>query len=362
MTGTAAPQSDRTMQLREVRREGMREVYVTRRLAPDGDIGAAIEELHSTSGASVIGAEYFDPRTSHSDRDGYTGPLTWVLSDSVTEGLGGLGGLHLRAVGGAELEPVVLDGRTVGTVIHGPHASECLLAGIRTEDTSAPRELQARVTFEAIERALDTVGMDFSNVARTWLFLDDILDWYGEFNGVRTAFFTERGVFDRMVPASTGIGGANPWGAAMMVGAYAIEAHDPRVKVEALPSPLQCPALQYGSSFSRAVEIDMPDLRRVFVSGTAGIAPNGETAHIGDVLAQTALTCDVIEAILDAHAMGWEDVTRATAYVRFPEDAGVFEQHRVAAGLPELPVVVAHNTICRDDLLFELEVDAVQVR
>ena len=359
MTGTAATSSDRTMQLREVQREGMREVYATRRLAPDGDIGAAIEELRSTSEASVIGAEYFDPRTASSDRDGYRGPLTWVLADSVSQGLGGL---HLRAVGGAELEPVVLDGRVVGTVIHGPHASECLLAGIRAEDTSATRELQARATFEAIERALETVGMDFSNVARTWLFLDNILDWYDEFNVVRTAFFTERGVFDRMVPASTGIGGANPWGAAMMVGAYAIEAHDPRVSVQALPSPLQCPALEYGSSFSRAAEIDMPDLRRVFVSGTAGIAPNGETDHIGDVLGQTALTCDVIEAILVSRGMGWEDVTRATAYVRFPEDFGVFEQHRVAAGIPELPVVVAHNTICRDDLLFELEVDAVQAR
>jgi hypothetical protein len=60
--------------------------------------------------------------------------------------------------------------------------------------------------------------------------------------------------------------------------------------------------------------------------------------------------------------MRWEDVTRATAYVRHPEDAGVFEDYRASRGLPELPVVVAHNTICRDDLLFELEVDAVQAK
>lgn len=57
--------------------------------------------------------------------------------------------------------------------------------------------------------------------------------------------------------------------------------------------------------------------------------------------------------------MDWGNVTRATAYVRFPEDAGVFEQHRREAGLPPLPVVVAHNVVCRHDLLFELEVDAV---
>jgi hypothetical protein len=48
--------------------------------------------------------------------------------------------------------------------------------------------------------------------------------------------------------------------------------------------------------------------------------------------------------------------------VRYPEDAGVFEEHRRASGIPRLPVIVAHNTICRDELLFELEVDAVRAQ
>jgi hypothetical protein len=48
--------------------------------------------------------------------------------------------------------------------------------------------------------------------------------------------------------------------------------------------------------------------------------------------------------------------------VRHSEDAGVFEQHRAASGMPQIPVIVAHNTICRGDLLFEIEVDGVQVR
>jgi hypothetical protein len=30
--------------------------------------------------------------------------------------------------------------------------------------------------------------------------------------------------------------------------------------------------------------------------------------------------------------------------------------------MPQMPVVTAHNTICRDELLFELEVDAVRAR
>jgi len=357
MTASAAGQTDRNMCIMEIEREGMRELSATTSVTEADRLSAVADNLARTASATVIGAEFFDPRTSPSVRDGFRGPLTWVLGDAAGPNLGGV---HFRGVSGADLETVELDGRPVGTVIHGPYASECLLAGLRAEDTSAPRVEQARVTFEAIDRALQTVGMDFSNVARTWLFIDDILDWYGEFNKVRTAYFNEHGVFDRMVPASTGIGGANPWGAAMMVGAWAVKAHDPRVTVQALPSPLQCPALDYGSSFSRAAEVAMPDLRRVFVSGTASIGPDGKTAYVGDVRAQTALTCEVIEAILHSREMDWEDVTRATAYVRHPEDAGVLEEYRKAAGLPELPVVVAHNTICRDDLLFELEVDAVK--
>lgn len=358
MTASAAQQSGSNVHLKKIERDNIRELFATWPLGQLAELGATADEWRRSWDAGAVIAEYFDPRTSQPERDGYGGPLTWVLGESVSEALGGL---HLHAVAGAEVEPVEVDGRVVGTVTHGPYASECLLAGIRTDDPSAPREQQARATFEAIEQALETAGMDFSHVVRTWLFIDDILDWYGEFNVVRTAFFEERGVFDRMVPASTGIGGSNPWGAAMMVGAYAVKAHDPRVTVQALPSPLQCPALDYGSSFSRAAEVDMPDLRRLFVSGTASIGPDGRTRHVGDVFAQTALTCDVIEAILHSREMDWEDVTRATAYVRHPEDAGVFEEYRVSAGLPELPVIVAHNVICRDELLFELEVDAVQV-
>ena len=37
-------------------------------------------------------------------------------------------------------------------------------------------------------------GMSFGNVMRTWFYLDRILEWYHEFNHVRTAFFRERKV------------------------------------------------------------------------------------------------------------------------------------------------------------------------
>lgn len=352
-------------QSRGLSRAGMQELFVTHAGTTAESLAPMARQLEQERSATVLAAEYFGPSLNGSSASAAQAvlaeaamPLTWVQGGPTVSKA--LGGIHLRAVSGVEVKPLILNGAPVGTVVDGPYAVECSLAGLHGSDLSAPYPRQARLTFEQMEEALALADMDFSHVVRTWLFLDDILSWYGDFNKVRTEFFTERGVFDRMVPASTGIGGSNPPGAAMVAGVYAVKARDPRVVVQALPSPLQCPALQYGSSFSRAAEVAMPDLRRVFVSGTASIAPGGETVHVGDVAAQTARTCEVVEAILQSRGMGWSDVTRATAYVRHAQDADVLQRHIAVTGMPALPVVVAHNVICRDDLLFELEVDAAQ--
>jgi len=366
MPAIAARERGSNMQVREIPRDGMRELFVTLPLAKAASLSPTAEHLRRMMAASVVAAECFGCKLDGKARSPYetmsTGPgmpLTWVLGQTSGDGLGGA---HLRAVADAEARALELDGHRVGTVVDGPYAVECLLAGIYAGDVNAAADVQARATFERIEQALALADMDYCDVVRTWLFLDDILSWYGDFNRVRTAFYTERGVFDRLLPASTGIGGGNPLGAALVASVYAVKATRPEVTVEPVASPLQRPPLEYGSSFSRAVEVAMPDIRRLLISGTASIGPEKQTLHVGDVMAQTARTCEVVAAILQSRDMGWDNVTRATAYVRSAEDAGVFERHRAAHGMPHLPMVVAHNIICRRELLFELEVDAVTRR
>ena len=306
------------------------------------------------AGSQIIRADVFGPPA---ELDLHC-PVTWLCPLS---GHGNhLGGVYLQVASGAVVRPIHLDGRLVGSVIETPDAIELSASGIGPADPGAAAPDQARQTFERMEQVLELAGMDFSHVVRTWLFLDDILSWYPEFNTVRTGFFTERGVFDGMVPASTGIGGPNPHGWAIMTGLLAIKPRTDRVSAQALPSPLQCPALQYGSSFSRAVEVDMVDHRRLLISGTASIAPDGRTDHVGDVEGQVARTMEVIEAILVSRGMTWEDATRATAYVVDPADAAVFDRYRQRQGLSGLPVLTAHAKICRGDLLFELELDAAK--
>jgi len=68
---------------------------------------------------------------------------------------------------------------------------------------------------------------------------------------------------------------------------------------------------------------------------------------------------DVVFAILESRHMDWADVTRALAYFKHAHDAHLFEQYRKDNQIPDFPVVIAENDICRDDLLFELEVDAI---
>ena len=51
-------------------------------------------------------------------------------------------------------------------------------------------------------------------------------------------------------------------------------------------------------------------------------------------------------------------MTRATAYFKHAGDVALFESWCAGRGLDLLPVVPLHCDICRDDLLFEIELDA----
>ncbi|HOK54203.1 MAG TPA: Rid family hydrolase, partial [Armatimonadota bacterium] len=192
-------------------------------------------------------------------------------------------------------------------------------------DLSLPKQKQAAEVFENIESALQSTGMDFVNIIRTWFYLDDIFSWYDEFNSVRTEFFSKKRIFDGIVPASTGIGVRNQAGTAVVADVLAIKPKSDRVHIGMVPSPLQCPALEYGSSFSRAIEVTLPDLRRLYISGTASIKPNGETAHVGDIAAQIDLTMKVVQEILESRGMDWTDVNRAIAYFKYTDDIPVFD-------------------------------------
>jgi len=355
-----------TVDLVVIRRQALDHYYVTAHPTPRDDPATMFANLGATvraAGARIVSQFVFGGSDMHArgipvgGRPGArrTWPVTWIHGDGPSGGQ--WSGTQAYAVSRVAVQPVRLDGRIIGSWSANGDADYCLLGDVRPPDPRRPPVEQARATFEQIAAALRAIGLDFSHVVRTWFYLDKLLDWYDDFNAVRNRFFAERGVFGGLVPASTGIGVGNAHGAALVADVLALRPKTPAVRVTAVPSPLQCPALDYRSSFSRAVEVQFPDHRRLYVSGTASIDPQGRTAHPGDVRRQIDLSMRVVGAILAARRMRWGDVVRGIAYFKNIADAPLFRAYLRAHRLPHLPVSVAHSDICRADLLFEIEVD-----
>lgn len=288
----------------------------------------------------------------------YEGPVTWLEDGHVQN----LYGTHIWAVSGIAVKQLELDGKIVGSVLEDDYVQYCRLSGLLPRDASKSQTEQAADIFQQMNTVLQSNGMEFSNVLRTWFYNDNILDWYGDFNNVRDNFFNKNQVYEGLVPASTGVGGRNPARTALVGALLAVKTKCEEVTASKVTSPLQSPALEYGSSFSRAVELSVPDHRRLFISGTASIDPDGATVHIGDTKAQVELTMKVVHAILESRDMSWNDVTRALAYFKYAKDASIFDKYCSQSNVPQLPVVIAENDICRDELLFEVELDAIKTK
>ncbi|MBN1343040.1 MAG: hypothetical protein JXQ73_10195 [Phycisphaerae bacterium] len=354
------------LQVVTLRRQSCEEVFVTATPVVEESASALFRKAGTVlrdKGAQVVSVEIFglsnEGGAGMKALERALGPIAWPVTWLENGNRAGMSGVQVWAVTGVPVEPIQVRGRLLGTVFDDGYARLCRLGGLVAADGSRSREDQTQDVLDLMVAGLQAAGMTFDQVVRTWFCNYEILDWYGEFNQVRNAFFKANNVYEGLVPASTGVGGRNAAAAALISGLLAVKAKSDDARAFAVPSPLQCPALEYGSSFSRAAEIKMPDHRRLLVSGSASIAPEGHTVHLGDVEAQVELTMKVVHAILDSRRMGWDDVSRAIAYLKYAEDVSAFEKYCAAEGLEEMPVVRVHGDICRDDLLFEIELDAI---
>lgn len=343
--------------------DGVEAYFVTAQATAEtmGEVFDRVEQEMDARNALIafqylFGGRQFYPRAVSAIRR-LDWPLTLLHGDACSGGT--ITGTQFVAISGATLHPVMDGERKVGHWYDTADARYCLLGDIRADDLGLPREQQAYAVFEKMERLLEQAGLAFTDTVRTWIYLNELLQWYDTFNEVRTRFFRERGVFDRLVPASTGIGAGSAAGEAMVCALLAVRPKHAGVRIEAVPSPLQCPALDYRSSFSRAVEIRQPGSRFLTISGTASIEPGGKTAHVGDTRQQIALSMEVVHEILKSRGMAWHDAVRAIAYFKDAREAPLLEEYCSSRGLPPLPVVVSHADVCRHDLLFEIELDAV---
>jgi len=283
-------------------------------------------------------------------------PITWVAGRAC--GSQPVAGLQVHAFTGL-VERVVIEGHPIGSVFTDGGARQCVIGGILPEDKTLSRPEQTARALERLQTVLAAAGFELADVVRTWFFLEDILSWYNDFNRARTRIYSGVKFRTGSLPASTGVGAGNPAGAALALAAWAFRPLGKDSYAEEVASPLQCPAPAYGSSFSRALETSTNSGRRLFISGTASIAPAGQTLWAGDVRRQIELTMDVVEAILRSRGFALDDLACATAYFRHSAEAGVFSEWLAANRRSHLPVIFAQCDVCRDDLLFEIEAEAV---
>jgi len=283
-------------------------------------------------------------------------PVTWIEGGSCVGAP--LAGIQAFCLSNRPVTRIQLEDRIVGSVYENADARHCLLGGLGPVAVNLQPTRQFEQMFARLECGLASAGLELADIVRTWFYNDNILAWYDDFNRVRSTRY--QGIHWRTgsLPASTGIGARNPAGAALQVALWAVKPLRRAHCVREIASPLQCPAPAYGSSFSRAMEIESGAVRRLLVSGTASIHPDGKTAWKGAVRSQIDLTMEVVSAILQDRGLGYGDISRATCYFRQAVDWRHFADWLAQRELTQMPVVYTQSVICREDLLFEIELDA----
>lgn len=283
-------------------------------------------------------------------------PVTWVDGRSCSGRH--MAGIQIHGVTASRVEPVELDGVSVGYIHEDEHLRECFLWEVTPGNPGAENVDQVRNLFETMVQRLKRGGFELRHLVRTWFFLGHILGWYARFNTVRNEVFAAHGFKPEELPASTGVGARMPAGTAAIAAARALVPRHPGVHIRSVPSPAQCPATRYGSAFNRALEIGTPVLRQLLISGTASIGADGLTRFVGEPEKQIGFTMEVLEQILVSRQMALANVVRAVAYFKTPSDSVYFSEWCSEHGLTGLIVPCVQCEICRPDLLFELELDA----
>ncbi|MFB3902219.1 MAG: Rid family hydrolase [Acidobacteriota bacterium] len=367
----------------ELQRADLKEFYVT--CFPEEsanpkdqieEIYARVSEFLEELGAEVISERCYGEtavfpevqaaRTRLYEQHGleHEGSLSYIGGTPIREQ--GLAGLQLWAVLAADrpaVRTMSVGGSPVGRKFlhHGiSYASVASVEPSADGHHSPHLKDHAASMFRKSARILDAYGLSFRDVARTWIYLPQLLCWYDDFNAARREVYTELGLSDGSrplwLPASTGIQGQSPRGRECMMDLLAVSGR-PNVghRLEMLNSPLQCEAYDYGSFFSRAVELKDETTSRIFVSGTASIDAHGKTVFKDDPEGQIRFTLQVVKELVGTRGHSLADMAHCVGFFKNGENTETFLDIAEEQGLDARVVVQTVADVCRNDLLFEVE-------
>ena len=261
---------------------------------------------------------------------------------------------------------VLHEGTPAGRELHLPGHRMLFFSGVTGFDPARERSVtdQADRMFANARSLVRSQGLSPTDIARTWIYMPRILDWYGEFNRRRTACFKDFGIIGGdsrgTLPASTGIQGRRTEGEECFMDLLAISS-DGTDGPRATPmhNARQNEAYAYGSSFSRGMAVAVDDRPTLYLSGTASIDAHGRTVHHGDEQGQVMETLLDIASLLEGQNAGLRDIHQATAYCKGMSDYRAFERIVDHLDMRHIPFVPVLADVCRDELLFEIDSIAV---
>ena len=228
------------------------------------------------------------------------------------------------------------------------------------------RKTQTGIMFDRAQKILMNHSGSYKNVVRTWIYLEDILGWYDEFNIIRNIKYRDFGIIPNgsgnlekekiYLPASTGILGNNPQQSSSVMDVLAvIPEPGSRVKIEQTSGIKQRSPFWYGSAFSRAMCIREPELTTILLSGTASIDEEGNSVYVGDPEMQIKKTFEVIDALVKEEEASIENICIATVFLKHADDYDIYLKTCSELGLTEIPAICVIADVCREELLFEID-------
>ncbi len=288
--------------------------------------------------------------------------------------------IELWALGGPGVKVERLGPQIIALEAEGIRWIYC--GGIHGEAGANDAYEESATAFQRMQRQLATAGVDFDQVVRTWIYVNQITageegrQRYQELNRARTDFYREVGFgkntrapspSETIYPASTGIGTS---GDRITMACMALDTQRPDVFILPLENPQQTPACAYQTKYSpqspkfaRAMAVVQGHFVTTLVSGTASIV-DAKTVHPGDIVRQTEQTIDNIEQLiapenfarhgLPGAGATLRDIAKLRVYVKHLAD---YEKCREVCErrLPRIPAIYLHADVCRPDLLVEIE-------
>ena len=343
-----------------------------------GEIAAYLESSH----AAIVQERLYGSREVHEDvlsgrtdglgreRVGNLPDPTYVEGNPVW-GTGFAGAHIIAAVQGGVSQSTVSNleyqGRVCGRSLRRFDTEFLFLGDVGRSLGVSPalsRPEQTREIIEGAERILRYFGLKLNNVIRTWFYLDDILDWYSDFNNERNKVYARADLFgfgdDNLLPASTGIEGKSPTGLACTLDLIAVRAHEngEYPYVCRLSNPRQNEAFDYGSAFSRGAYLREKGLTHVYISGTAAINEQGKSLSPEDMDAQVERTLINIRDLLGQVGLSFPHIRHASVFFKPGTSPEAYQRILKRLNIPDFPHVPMIADVCRSDLLFEIDGEA----